>query len=421
MNEDESDARHVPPPLGGPDAHAADSEPLGDWLEVVAQGAAADSGAPADLLGEYLVVLAHAASTGRAPEPHELGAVRSIGRRAAEQGVDANRAVDLYLSAAWRLWQQIPAASTATRGSEQVAEAAGIVLRVVDDAVAALVEGHQDARRQLIRQEESPRRAFLDDLLRGDADVSRLVDRAEPFGLDLGRDHQVLLAAPASSARSLDRAAIVMERFVVDQIGDREVLVATKDDLLVMILPGSLQNVVTGSPIADAAAFLHPELSRRAPATAWQVAAGRSFTGAYGVARSYEEARETLLLARRLHLDEAIVPVRDLLAYRVLSRDQAALIDLVETLLAPLARARGGPDTLLHTLEAFFASGSVATEAARRLRLSVRTVTYRLDRVALLTGHDPREPTNRLALHMAVLGARLLDWPSPEPSRLPPI
>ena len=149
------------------------------------------------------------------------------------------------------------------------------------------------------------------------------------------------------------------------------------------------------------------------------MAAGRPFPGAYGIARSYEEAREALLLARRLHQDQSVISVRDLLVYRVLGRDQAALVDLVHTLLNPLTGARGGADPLLQTLDTFFATGGVATETARRLHLSVRSVTYRLARVHTLTGHDPADPTQRLALHMAVVGARLLGWPTTDLPREP--
>jgi hypothetical protein len=74
----------------------------------------------------------------------------------------------------------------ASRDRDKVRAAADAVLRVINDAVGVLVEGHQPARRQMIRQEESARREFVDDLLRGDTDVSRMVERAEPFGLDLG-------------------------------------------------------------------------------------------------------------------------------------------------------------------------------------------------------------------------------------------
>jgi hypothetical protein len=53
----------------------------------------------------------------------------------------------------------------------------------------ARIEGYTDARRQMVRWEETLRREFIDDLLRGDADVGRLVERAEPFGLDMARPH----------------------------------------------------------------------------------------------------------------------------------------------------------------------------------------------------------------------------------------
>jgi DNA-binding PucR family transcriptional regulator len=44
--------------------------------------------------------------------------------------------------------------------------------------------------------------------------------------------------------------------------------------------------------------------------------------------------------------------------------------------------------------------------------VSVRTVTYRLDRIAELTGLGPAAPADRFTLHVAVLGARLLGWPT---------
>ena len=389
-----------------------------DWLSVVARRAAADAKAPVELLGEYLVILADAALSGRRPQERELAAVRRLGRRAAEQGVDANQAVDLYLSAAWRLWQEIPMV-VRSRDRDKVRAAADAVLRVVSDAVEVLVDGHQAARRQMIRQEESARREFIDDLLRGDADVARLVQRAEPFGLDLRRNHQVLLAAPVNFPDKIDNAAVVMERVIVDHFGDREVLVTTKDGLLVMLVPGEQRDVMSGVAIRDPATFVHARLSQHAKNDRWQVAAGRPYPGAYGIARSYEEAREALLLARRLHLDDNAVQARDLLLYRVLGRDQAALVDLVQALLDPLTRARGGAEPLLQTLETYFATGAVATETARQLHMSVRTVTYRLAKVKTLTGHDPADPAQRLALHVAVLGARLLDWPATELPRQP--
>jgi DNA-binding PucR family transcriptional regulator len=63
-------------------------------------------------------------------------------------------------------------------------------------------------------------------------------------------------------------------------------------------------------------------------------------------------------------------------------------------------------------LHEYFNAGDVATEAARRLHVSVRTVTYRLTRVAQLTGYSVAKPDQRFSLHAAVLGACLLEWPA---------
>src|SRR4051794_24852425 len=98
------------PPNGRPARPAAAGEgavppqALDDWLAAVALAAATDARAPSELLGEYLRVLADAALTGRRPGAPELAAVRRLGGLAAERGVDANQAVDLYLAAASRLW-----------------------------------------------------------------------------------------------------------------------------------------------------------------------------------------------------------------------------------------------------------------------------------------------------------------------------
>ncbi len=256
------------------------------------------------------------------------------------------------------------------------------------------------------------RREFIDDLLRGDADVSRMVERAEPLGLDLGQPHQVALATSGGGTADVDRAAIVLERVVVDRFGDRDVLVATKDGRLVVLVPGAVSQATSLDRAEDITRLLQAELGRLGKGHPWRVAAGRPFPGFYGIARSYEEAREALTLAERLHLDTDVVPARDLLVYRVLGRDQAAIVDLVHAVLDPLTQARGGAEPLLTTLQTYFDTGEIATETARRLHMSVRTVTYRLAKVKTLTGHDPADPAQRFSLHAAVLGARLLDWPA---------
>jgi DNA-binding PucR family transcriptional regulator len=217
----------------------------------------------------------------------------------------------------------------------------------------------------------------------------------------------VALATCLDAHADLDLIARSVERAVVSRFGDREVLVATKEHLLVVLVPAA-----TGSDRhEDVGATVRDEVSAGPGSGRWKVAVGRAHAGAYGIARSYEEAREALQLAGRLGVTATVVYASDLLVYRVLGRDQAAMIDLVQAVLSPLVAARGGAEPLLETLRAYFAVGSVTTEAARRLHLSVRAVTYRLHRIRQLTGYDAADPEAAFTLQAAVLGARLLDWP----------
>ena len=369
--------------------------------------------AHADLLGEFPQMVLTAALSGARPDSSGLRAITELGRQAAERGVAARAAVTVYLSAAAQLWTNLPE-ERRSRNPRAVHSAAAAVLAVTSDAIGALVTGHQAARQQMIRHELTTRQEFIDDLLRGDADVARMVERAEPFGLDLGAAHHVVLAAPTGRHRDVDRTALAIERRIVDTFGDREVLVGTKDGRIVIVVPGIAQSALDATEATlEVSRVVNARLQGRAGAPGgWRVAAGRAFIGSFGIARSYEEAREMLELAHRLGLETFTLSPGQLLVHRVIGRDQAAIVDLVRTVLGPLEQARGGAAPLLDTLRTYFECSETATEAASRLHVSVRTVTYRLDRIARLTGYHPARPDQRFVLHTAVQGARLLDWPN---------
>lgn len=131
-----------------------------------------------------------------------------------------------------------------------------------------------------------------------------------------------------------------------------------------------------------------------------------------GIGHSYEEALNALDVAQRMGFDDPLLRAADLLVFPVLARDRQALMDLVRSTLSPLEQARGGAQPLLATLTTYFDTGCVAAETARRLSLSVRALTYRLERIHTLTGTDPTDPAHRYTLQTAVIGARLLDWPT---------
>jgi sugar diacid utilization regulator len=323
--------------------------------------------------------------------------------------------VDLYMTASRRLWPRLPDLVAQVRGGAlrptELVSLGEVVWRAADAALAGLATGYVDAQREVVRREEAFWREFVDDLLGGQAEVGSLVERAERFGLTLTGAHVVTVA---DSARPID-SGMQLPGSVADAVRARTgrggLLTVAKEGRLVCVL-----SVPTAAECDRASGQELGELAGRAAARLThsqvrRVAIGRPHRGPGGVRRSYREALEAMELARRLGLPQKVVHAGDLLVFRVLVRDEAAMADLVQATLGPLVSARGGPEALLSTLEAYYASGCNTAETARRLYLSDRAVTYRLQRVKELTGLAAGDPEHRLTLHVAVTGARLLDWP----------
>ncbi|MFI6149942.1 PucR family transcriptional regulator [Streptomyces sp. NPDC051109] len=345
----------------------------------------ADRETPGSHLAGYAEILRDACATGRRLTRAELEARRANGERAAEAGLPLRALIRDHLAAAQRV---------------EPAPASRPLLAVVEQAVDAFVEGYERSQRQAVRQEEAARREFIDDLLYGRGGLGRLAERAERFGLRLSQAHAVAVAAGPEPYGDGYPVARRIEEAVLGRFGNRQILLATKDGRLICVAPGDQPDV-----LAYFAKQAH------AATDGGRVAVGRSHPGPGGVVHSYEEALNALDLAERMGLEGPVLHASDLLVYPVLTRDRQAMADLVESVLGPLRGARGGPRPLLDTLTAYFDSGCVATETARRLSLSVRALTYRLERIHTLTGADPADPVNRYTLQTAVIGARLLGWP----------
>ncbi|MFE6459727.1 PucR family transcriptional regulator [Streptomyces cinereoruber] len=345
--------------------------------------------------GEYLEgyaeILAEASATGRRLTRDELEALRARGERAAEAGIGLRALIRSHLSAAGELRAELPRA------------AGDHLLAAVEQAVDAFAEGHERAGVLAVRQEEAYRREFIDDLLYGRSDLGRLAQRAERFGLLLAHAHAVAVAQggePYEDGASVTRN---VEASLVARFGQRRILITTKEGRLVCVAPADQPEVLS---------FFAKQAY--AATDGGQVALGRPHSGPGGVVQSYEEALNALDLAARLDLNDPVLRAADLLVYPVLTRDRQAMADLVVSVLGPLQEARGGARPLLDTLTAYFDTGCVAAETARQLSLSVRAVTYRLDRIHRLTGTDPGDPAQRYTLQTAVIGARFLGWPDQE-------
>ncbi|MFE7171467.1 PucR family transcriptional regulator [Streptomyces sp. NPDC057616] len=345
---------------------------------------------PEAYLEGYARILAEVSVTGRRLVREEIESRRALGEQAAEAGHGLRALVGAHLAAARAAWPDAPGSVDST-------------LAAVQQVVDAFAEGYERAQRLAVRQEEAARREFIDDLLYGRSDLGRLAERAERFGLRLSHAHAVAVAQGPVAYVEGDPVPRQVEHALITRFGNRNVLLTTKDGQLLCVAPGHEDGVL-------------PYFAKQAHAATegGRVAIGRPQPGPGGVVQSYEEALSALEMAERLGLDDPVLRAADLLVYPVLTRDRQAMADLVVNTLGPLTTARGGAQPLLDTLTAYFDSGCVAAEAARRLSLSVRAMTYRLDRIHQLTGANPADPAHRYKLQTAVIGARLLDWPTEE-------
>lgn len=391
-------------------------------LKAVAEAGACDAGGldPA-LLSDFLPIVIDTVAAGRSLTTRDIVRFNNVGKAAAGTGVALRALLDLYLSAAWRLWDHLPEVVGADADPQGVVRAGRAVLRAADDVVAALTEGYQLARRELIRAEALGRREFVDDLLSGSRDVAGLIDRAAGFGLTLAGSHAVAVVRAGVPYADASPLTSRLERALLGTKADSDALITTKNGQLVVVFAAPdraattevidrLTAVLPGASGPRATTATQATAARRATGAKWQMGVGRPHPGAAGVRRSLDEALEALDLGGRLGRTIAVLDASDMLVYRVLVRDEEAIRDLVASVLTPLSDARGGAAPLIETLLVYYGAGSNTTATARAMHLSVRAVSYRLNRVRQLTGHHPDDPAHRFTLHAAVLGARLLGW-----------
>jgi DNA-binding PucR family transcriptional regulator len=360
---------------------------------------------PAEFLAGFPETLAEISRSCRTLTRAERESRRVLGEHAADAGIGLRELTAGHLAAARRAWAALPGVAGA-RDAAELRRVGGAVLGALEAGIGALAEGHARAQRHAVRRAEAARRAFVDDLLYGRSDPGRIAELAEGFGLRLAERHVVAVGAPPQG-QPYDEAHPLLrrvERELAGRFGDHDALIAPKDGRLVCVAPTGQRQVL------DAFVKLV------SASDGVRVAVSRAHSGAVGVVRSYEEALSALDLAERLALDGRVLNAADLLVFPVLMRDRAAMTDLVQSVLGPLEAARGGAAPLLETISAYAAAGYVNAEAARRLDLSVRALSYRLERIAALTGFDPDDPLQRYTLETAALGARLLNWPRPAPS-----
>jgi carbohydrate diacid regulator len=138
----------------------------------------------------------------------------------------------------------------------------------------------------------------------------------------------------------------------------------------------------------------------RQTGTSVTIGIGRFHPGLPGLARSYQDARAALSLGRRLGLSQRVYCLDELGAAAFVGiSDERTKLELAVRLLGPLDSEHG----LLATLQAFFEENCCPSTTAKRLAIHRNTLSYRLDKVASLSGLDPRRFDDAIQIRLALL------------------
>jgi hypothetical protein len=344
-------------------------------------------------LAQLFVTVLDAAERGAlsAEERHRF---RSAGAAAADAGASLSTLIDAYLRGAGELWEHL---FTDTRGTGPTVELGRTLRQISERAVASLAAGFEDAQRRNIRVEENARRELIDLALRsGPVDDAAFDRQAALLGFDRAETHRVAVLVPAGRVEpvAFDRAQVSLQRHLGFRAGGAAWIVGERGNHLVVIGPGTRTADLKSLPDE-----VHDQ---------WWVGIGEAHEGVEGIQASYAEALDAVRLAERFSLDH-VADYGTMLLERMLSADRTVVERLDERVLAPLTRASRG--ALLETLAAFVDANGNTAEAARRLSVGTRTVGYRLDRIAALTGLSPRDPDGRLTLELALRCRPLVDAP----------
>jgi len=301
----------------------------------------------------------------RRPTEAELALPIAWGAERARDGLPLDAVLKIYPLAAAVAWEIVaPAGDPAALGAR--------MLDFLGEVMPRVAEAYLRERDDLDWEQREDHQNLAASLLAG-----RPVRRRE-----LAESYDVVVFhLPALPAASGSRAATDLFRAVRSDLdGQPGVLVTFKGDGGVLLVPA-------GSA-ADAAARVDRVCGR--PCTA---AASRAETHA-DIPAAHSEAVEILALAETLRRPARLYRLADLAIEYQLAQPSPAR-EALALVLAPLEEH----PHLIDALRAFVTSGYNRGEAATALNIHRNTLTYRLGRIQLLTGHDATRPAD--ARHLA--------------------
>ncbi|MFF3438096.1 helix-turn-helix domain-containing protein [Streptosporangium sp. NPDC002721] len=246
-------------------------------------------------------------------------------------------------------------------------------------------------RRTVAEAEGRVRGELLDDLISRPA-LDGLADRARRVGVNLDRDHVVVVVRHGGGR---ERAAF----WASSQATLHHGLAAQRGDEVVLLLPGDRPGPLAKRVAAELSASLGH------PATA---GAGGPVRGAAEVAAAHREAQRCADALVALGRAGEGAGARELGFVGLLVGDGRDIGAFLASVLGPVIDydARRGT-ALVQTLTAYFGMGGSLSRTSETLHIHVNTVTQRLDRIGQLLGDDWQVPERALEIQLALRLHRL--------------
>jgi purine catabolism regulator len=232
-----------------------------------------------------------------------------------------------------------------------------------------------------------------------------LLQQAKRLNYDLHNPHAVLVASVDSTrVGGIQRSADSRFAFFDEVMARRgpRILWRIRHNAIELLWP--VANTAEAKTLASS---LHDEMAKRLadPGLNVSIGGGRVQEGLIGIQRAHQEAKQALIMGRRLHGPGGVTWFDELGVYRLIFAAEhlpelGAFHD--EALSALIDYDREHNADLVRTLKAFFDATCGPKEAAALLGVHLHTVLYRLDRIREITGVDLDNADVRLRLHLAL-------------------
>ena len=333
----------------------------------------------------YVEGCLQAAQERRGPSPSELSRMAESARLRARQGWPLSALLHGYRVAVGAWWDIVRSEiEQQPRDLTAVVELAAALLRYSDEAQSVVAESWSDEAELLAADEDRRHHRLMQSLMSGPrADASGPAERA---GVELAGSYAVVLILDPGNSRAHPRIAKALRALHLQP----QVLAAPRPHDVLALWPQS----ATVRIEIERAIECMPGGSRLAVAVADPEVT-------HGYAAALDEAAQVLAVTGRRR--PGVHRLDDVPLQALVRQAGGRITEIVGGLLDPVREEDElRASDLLTTLRAYVDADASTRQAAAALHVHPNTVSYRLERVRALTGHDPRSLRDAVLLVAAL-------------------